>query len=72
MTIDQKTGLRLNLATVVFAAGQERIIAHFEEDAADVNNGGFESQFRFLLGGHESLEAGERELHRLIDERARQ
>ncbi len=54
------------------ASGQERVIANFEEDASDVNNGGFEAQFRFLLEGYESLEAGEQELRRLIDERAGQ
>jgi hypothetical protein len=51
---------------------QKQVIAHFEDGAADVNNGGFAAQLRFLLGGYESLEAGERELRRLIDEWAGQ
>jgi hypothetical protein len=48
---------------------QERIIEDFEHEASASNNGGFEEQFRRLLGAYASLEEGEREVRRQIEER---
>ena len=37
---------------------------------AAINAGGFEDQFRYLLDGYETLEEGEKDLRRMIGERA--
>lgn len=49
---------------------QESTIATSERSASDVNNGGFDAQFRYLLAGYTSIEDGERELEAEIRKRA--
>jgi len=49
---------------------QECLIAYAEHDGADINGGGFESQFKYLLAGCSDLSAGEAGLRAQITARA--